>query len=110
MSVTATPGTVATTGTAGTAGTTGTTGTAGTAGTTVTTITVGTTEDLVPKGTAQSDTAGMDLDARAALTTLGWSAAVARTAVAAARTRLGGAALGELIREALRCCPRPSSN
>ena len=110
MSVTATPGTVATTGTAGTAGTTGTTGTAGTAGTTVTTITVGTTEDLVPKGTAQSDTAGMDLDARAALTTLGWSPAVARAAVAAARARLGAAPLGELIREALRRCPRPSSS
>ena len=60
--------------------------------------------------TGQRGTAGMDLDARAALTTLGWSAAIARTAVAAARASVGTAPLGELIREALRCCPRPSSN
>ncbi len=52
----------------------------------------------------------IELDARAALTTLGSSPAVARATVAAARARLGAAPLGELIREALRRCPRPSSS
>ncbi len=62
------------------------------------------------KAPDDSPAISVDLEARAALTTLGWSAAVARATVAAARAQLGAVPLAELIREALRSCPRPVSN
>ncbi len=57
------------------------------------------------------DTAAARAQARDALVGLGWKPSIARTAVGEAIARLGlDVPLEELIREALRCCPRPTSS
>jgi Holliday junction resolvasome RuvABC DNA-binding subunit len=49
-------------------------------------------------------------DAKAALIGLGWSATIARAAVAEALSTMScDATLEQLIREALRRCPRPAA-
>ena len=67
-----------------------------------------------PAGEARGDRLGaaiLRVDAKSALVNMGWKAHVASAAVDEALARIGGGAgaeIAEVIREALRRCPRPA--
>ena len=66
-----------------------------------------------PVAAVEADRLGetiLRVDAKSALVNMGWQAHVARAAVDEALARVGaGAEIAEVIREALRRCPRPAA-